>query len=58
MCFTSGLLMALTMALITAGGEPMAPASPHPFTPSGLWVQAVTVVSTEKLGRSSARGIV
>jgi hypothetical protein len=29
------------MALITAGGEPMAPASPQPLTPSGLWVQGV-----------------
>ena len=29
-------------ALMKAGGEPMAPASPQPFTPSGLWVQAVT----------------
>ena len=30
-------------ALTTAGGEPMAPASPQPFTPSGLWVQGVTL---------------
>jgi hypothetical protein len=29
-------------ALTTAGGEPMAPASPQPFTPSGLCVQGVT----------------
>jgi hypothetical protein len=28
-------------ALITAGGEPMAPASPQPLVPSGLWVQGV-----------------
>jgi len=28
-------------ALTTAGGLPMAPASPQPFTPSGLWVQGV-----------------
>ena len=34
------------------------PISPAPLTPSGLWVQAVTLVSTLKLGRSSARGIV
>ena len=26
------------MALITAGGEPIAPTSPQPFTPSGLCV--------------------
>ena len=29
---------ASTTALTTAGGEPIAPASPQPFTPSGLWV--------------------
>ena len=34
------------MALISAGGAPIAPASPQPFTPSGLWVQAVTLVPT------------
>jgi len=45
------------IALITAGGEPMAPASPQPFTPSGLCVQGVTCVSTLKLGKSSARGM-
>ena len=28
-------------ALTTAGGVPIAPASPQPFTPSGLWVQGV-----------------
>ena len=32
---------ASTTALTTAGGEPIAPASPQPFTPSGLWVQGV-----------------
>ena len=49
---------ALQMALMTAGGEPMAPASPQPFTPSGLCVQGVPgTVSTVKLGRSSARGM-
>lgn len=45
-------------ALMKAGGEPIALASPPPFTPSGLCVQAVTVWSTVKLGRSSARGMV
>ena len=29
-------------ALITAGGTPIAPTSPTPFTPSGLCVHAVT----------------
>ena len=28
--------------ITTAGGLPMAPASPQPFTPNGLWVQGVT----------------
>ena len=32
---------ALITALIAAAGEPIAPASPQPLTPSGLWVQAV-----------------
>jgi hypothetical protein len=31
------------IALITAGSEPIAPASPQPLTPSGLWVQGVPV---------------
>ena len=45
-------------ALITAGGEPIAPTSPQPFTPSGLWVQSVVWVETPNDGRSSARGMV
>ena len=28
-------------AFTTVGGLPMAPASPQPFTPSGLWVHGV-----------------
>ena len=36
---------ASTIALITAGGEPIAPASPQPFAPKGLCVQSVRVVS-------------
>jgi hypothetical protein len=44
--------------LITAGGEPIAPASPQPFTPSGLCVHGVPfAVSTVKFGRSIACGI-
>ena len=44
----AGMAMSFTpnasvSALMKAGGEPMAPASPQPFTPSGLWVQGVTV---------------
>ena len=59
----AGMAMSFTpsasvSALMKAGGEPIAPASPQPFTPSGLCVQGVTVWSTVKLGRSSARGMV
>ena len=45
------------MALITAGVEPMQPASPQPFMPSGLPGQTVSVVITSNIGRSSARGM-
>jgi hypothetical protein len=46
----AGMSMSLTpngrsassTALMTAGGEPMAPASPQPLAPSGLWLQGVT----------------
>ena len=48
---------ASTMALITAGGEPMAPISPQPLTPSVLWAQSVVWVPTLISGRSSARGM-
>ena len=49
---------ALQIALISAGGEPIAPASPQPLTPSGLCVHGVPLtVSTVKVGKSSARGI-
>ncbi len=51
--------MALVIALITAGGEPIAPASPQPFTPSELAVQAVPAeVTTSKFGTLLARGMV
>ena len=58
----AGMAMSCTprasvMALITAGGAPMAPASPQPFTPSGLTVQGVQVVPTWKVGRSEAWGM-
>ena len=49
---------ASTRALVIAAGAPIAPASPHPFTPSGLWVHGVTLVDNVKYGRSPARGIV
>ena len=48
---------ASSMALITAGGAPIAPASPQPFTPSGLNGVGVQRVATWKDGRSSARGM-
>ena len=40
------------MALITAGGDAMAPASPQPLMPSGFDGHRVSVVSTTKLGKS------
>jgi len=49
---------ASTTALMTAGGEPMAPTSPQPYTPSGLWVQSVVWVATLTGAKSSARGMV
>src|SRR5205085_917275 len=45
-----------TMALTTAGHEPIAPASPAPFTPKGLVVQGTLWVSNTKDGPSAARG--
>ena len=45
-------------SFITAGKEPAQPASPQPFTPSGLCEQGVPLtVSTVRCGMSSARGI-
>src|SRR5690606_19888147 len=44
-------------AFMTAAGAAIAPASPHPFTPSGLCGQGVSCVMTVKDGRSSARGM-
>ena len=43
-CRTPYSLSASTTALITAGGLPIAPASPQPFEPSGLCVQSVLSV--------------
>ncbi len=48
---------ALVMALISAAGDAIAPASPQPLMPSGLDGHFVTVVSTLNEGRSSARGM-
>src|SRR5262245_34847499 len=47
---------ASSAALITAAGAPMAPASPQPLAPSGLWVQGwLSSHSVTNAGRSSAR---
>src|SRR5205807_1365041 len=54
MCATPS---ASAMALATAGVEPIVPASPTPFTPSGLTVVSVTVESVSKLGSSEAIGM-
>jgi hypothetical protein len=48
---------ASTIALMTAGGAPTAPASPAPFTPSGLAVEGTLWVEKAKNGTSSARGM-
>jgi hypothetical protein len=51
--------VAMVSALMTAAGAPIAPASPQPYTPSELEVQAVPpLVTTSKFGKSCARGIV
>ena len=50
--------MASVMALITAAGAAIAPASPQPLMPSGLDGHFVTVMSTLKAGKFSARGMV
>src|SRR5262249_38419336 len=47
---------ASTTAFISAGHEPMAPASPAPLTPSMLAVEGTLRVSNVKDGESSARG--
>src|SRR5262245_10763407 len=48
---------ASVMALITAAGAAMAPASPQPFTPRGFEGQGVLVMATWKVGKSPARGM-
>src|SRR5208282_3960044 len=44
-------------APMTAGGAPVAPASPAPLTPSGLVFAGTSVSSETSSGKSSARGI-
>ncbi len=48
---------ASVIALMTAGGAAMAPASPQPLMPSGFDGHGVTVMPTWKDGRSIARGM-
>ena len=43
-------------AFIAAGRLPAQPASPQPFTPSGLVAHGIGTVSHSMSGRSSARG--
>ena len=47
---------ASTIALMTAGVDPIVPASPMPFTPSGLVGLGVTVWSMTMAGTSAAAG--
>ena len=54
---TCAVPIASVTAFMTAAGAAMAPASPHPFTPSGLCGQGVWVVSTLMPGKLSARGM-
>ncbi len=61
-CAVAGIGMSFTprasvIAFITAAGAPIAPASPQPFTPSGLCVQGVSRVSSLNSGTSPARGM-
>ena len=47
---------ASTTALITAGGEAIAPVSPTPLTPSGFVGLGVSVRSSSNEGSSAADG--
>jgi hypothetical protein len=49
--------IASVTAFMTAGGAPIAPASPQPLTPSVLCVHGVSVSATWKLGTLSALGM-
>src|SRR5262249_31877090 len=53
----SSLPIASVMALMTATGAAIAPASPQPLMPSGFEGDAVLVISTLSAGRSWARGM-
>src|SRR5262249_56540324 len=53
----SSVPIASVMALMTATGAAIAPASPQPLMPSGFDGDAVLVMSTLSAGRSWARGM-
>src|ERR1700678_4822807 len=54
---TSSWPSASVIALMTAGGQAVAPASPQPLIPSGFEGQTVSIVSILNEGRLSARGM-
>src|ERR1700722_16169013 len=54
---TSSWPSASVIALMTAGGEAIAPASPQPLMPRGLEGHTVSIVSILNEGRLSARGM-
>src|SRR5690606_30521557 len=56
MCLTPSGRNASTTALTIVWAEAIVPASPMPFTPSGLASLGVTVLLSSKLGRSAAVG--
>ncbi len=54
MCLTPRWDTASTTAFWIAGVEPIVPASPMPFTPSGFRSVGVSLLASSKLGRSGA----
>src|ERR1051326_8361221 len=55
---TCSLPIASVIALMTAAGAAIAPASPQPLMPSGVDGHLVTVMSTLNVGRACAGGLV
>src|SRR5262249_58456582 len=53
----SSVPIASVMALMTATGAAIAPASPQPLMPSGFEGEGVLVISTFSAGRSCARAM-
>src|SRR5262249_5358078 len=54
----SSLPIASVIALMTAAGAAIAPASPQPLMPSGFDGHLVSVMSTANVGKLKARGMV